>query len=157
MFFWGKSIFHINYWKTKKGEAQKYLCIYFMKFKEFKKCMAVAMAVSTLGPSAVYAAEPVSVEIQELEKTETVPEVEETVPGTEGEAEMEDLPETEIPETGIPETETPETPNVDVPEEDAEEVPEIEAPEVPEEGIPEETIPDEPETETPENETPESE
>lgn len=136
------------------------MCIYFMKFKEFKKCMAVAMAVSTLGPSTVYAAEPVSVEIQELtevEKTETVPEVEETVPGTEGEAEMEDLPETEIPETGIPETETPETPNVDVPEEDAEEVPEIEAPEVPEEGIPEETIPDEPETETSENETPESE
>lgn len=123
-----------------------------MKFKEVKKIIAVAMAVSTFAPSAVYAAEPI-----------IPPEAQETIVGhaettnemahTENDVAENAQESTEfIPESApeyVPDSETPEIPEVEGPEEpnSTPEGPEIpETPEVPE--IPE--VPETPEVSEPE-------
>ena len=129
-----------------------------MKFKEVKKIIAVAMAVSTFTPSAVYAAEPIlPSEVQEtiVGHTEIINEI----PHSENDVAENAQENTEsIPESTpeyVPDAETPEVPEVEGPEEpngtpetpEIPEVPEVpETPEVPE--IPE--VPETPEVSEPE-------
>ena len=129
-----------------------------MKFKEVKKIIAVAMAVSTFTPSAVYAAEPIlPSEVQETivghtEITNEIPHSENDV-AENAQENTESIPES-TPEH-VPDAETPEVPEVEGPEEPngTPETPEIpEVPEVPE--TPE--VPEIPEvSETPEVSEPE--
>lgn len=153
-----------------------------MKFKEVKKIMAVAMAVSTLTPSAVYAAEPVNpVEVQESTAEETQEQTQEMIPEAMPEENIETVPETESTPEALPDIEPEETPEVTptpeaTPDENAdnnagenteETVPESEVPqelpetpEMPESGLPEaspEEVPETPELETPSPETPSTE
>lgn len=153
-----------------------------MKFKEAKKIMAVAMAVSTLTPSAVYAAEPVNpVEVQESTAEETQEQTQEMIPEAMPEENTEVVPEAESTPETLPDIEPEETPEVtptpeDTPDENVDEnagenteetVPESEVPqelpenqEMPESGLPEaspEEVPETPELETPSTETPSTE
>lgn len=145
-----------------------------MKFKEVKKIIAVAMAVSTFVPSAVYAAEPTmpfaaqETIVEHMETVNETPSVEndihenkkenteqktENTPEYVPDANSPQTPEVEIPEAEIPETEIPEVeaPEIETPEVEA---PEVEAPEVPD--IEEPTVPELPETEIPEVTEPET-
>ena len=123
-----------------------------MKFREFKKVMAVAMAFSTLAPSAVYAAEPASVVEKEInhvtseneepnKKQEHIPE---KVPETSDDSqvvnpEQPDIPvipeaPPEVPDTEKPNTEIPDTGNSETePETQPEtpDIPSVEEPEIP--------------------------
>lgn len=154
-----------------------------MKFKEFKKVMAVAMAISTFAPSVAYAApvntlvesqagdtasglQELNTEIQQEITPEDTSENQEKPPSEEQEqpeAETPILPDTplENPDTDIPELDTPET-EPDNPE--AEEIPDNPdlLPEVSDnneipEGLPEENTDVQENPDTPEiEETPEA-
>lgn len=92
-----------------------------MKFREFKKVMAVAMAFSTLAPSAVYAAEPAIVAEKEIgnvtsENEETNKEqgyIPEKTPETSEDSQTAKPEQPDVPV--IPDT-PPETPDIESPD-----------------------------------------
>lgn len=87
-----------------------------MKFKEFKKVMAVAMAVSTLAPSAVYAAKPESAIVESQVEAGGIIQMETPNAETQQESAPEETPQCQDSSSSTkseqPEDETPIVPDV---------------------------------------------